>query len=118
MRASLTNRGGNGYQLQAWGRGTNLHALWDSILVQRSLDGWGGGLTGSVGSGQAAIDFAFAPSNWAEESCRTVSTDGFYPTSRKVGEDYLQSWQATLPRQLVAAGERLAAVLNRSLGDR
>ena len=33
------DRGGNNHQLQAYGRGTNLHALWDSALFQQ----WPGG---------------------------------------------------------------------------
>ena len=28
------DRGGNTYQVQAFGRGTNLHALWDTGLIQ------------------------------------------------------------------------------------
>lgn len=29
------DKGGNTYQIQAYGRGTNLHALWDTALVRR-----------------------------------------------------------------------------------
>ena len=111
------DRGGNGYQLQAYGRGTNLHALWDSGFIRQ----WPGG----AASLQAAVDAAVHPADagpgaraWAEESCRVVSAEGFYPQGHKLGDDYPPSVRAVLVQQLAIAGSRLAAVLNRSLGQR
>ena len=77
------DRGGNKYQLQAFGRGTNLHAVWDVGLVEH----WPGGaraLRAAVGAEKSTVDASFAPGKWAEESCRVVSTDGFYPTGHKL----------------------------------
>ncbi|MFG6464153.1 S1/P1 nuclease [Roseateles sp. DXS20W] len=33
------DKGGNGVQLRAFGKGSNLHALWDSGLIDHRLDG-------------------------------------------------------------------------------
>ena len=55
---------------------------------------------------------------WAEESCRVVSAEGFYPQGHKLGDDYPRRVRTVLVQQLAIAGSRLAAVLNRSLGKR
>ena len=68
------DRGGNTFQLQVDGRGTNLHALWDSGLL--------------AGIGERPLlktlrhlpppqDGIEDPQAWAEASCRIVLRDGF-----------------------------------------
>jgi nuclease S1 len=111
------DRGGNTFQLQAFGRGTNLHALWDSGLIAQ----WPGGesaLRAAVGGEKSAVDTGFVPGRWAEESCRVVSTDGFYPSRHKLDDAYAQRWDATLVERMASAARRLAAVLNQSLANR
>ncbi len=109
------DKGGNTYQLQAFGRGTNLHALWDSGLIRN----WPGGLPAL----QAAV--VADPGNadgtaagWAEESCRIVGTEGFYPPTHTLEAGYPDRWGPALAQRLGAAARRLAAVLNASLGGR
>lgn len=70
------DRGGNSFQVQAFGRGTNLHSVWDSGLIRD----WPGGLPAL----RTAMDAATpgdqgAAAQWAEESCKAVSAPGFYP---------------------------------------
>ncbi len=111
------NRGGNSYQLQAFGRGTNLHAVWDVGLGEH----WPGGvnaLRAAVSAEKSKVDASFASGKWAEESCRVVSADGFYPSEHKLDEGYAQRWGSTLVERLVAAARRLAAVLYESLVSR
>ena len=106
------DRGGNKLQIQAYGRGTNLHALWDSALV----DNWPGGMP-ALRSAMAAADADQAGDTViaAQESCRIVASDGFYPGGRKLGADYAQRWSATLVQRLLAAGARLAVVLEKAV---
>ena len=111
------DRGGNTYQLQAFGRGTNLHVLWDSGIIKQ----WPGGLA----SLQAAVVTAVHRSEsslgaraWAEESCRLVSAQGFYPAGHKLVAEDGADFRPMLVRQLAAAGARLAALLNQSLAKR
>ena len=111
------DRGGNSYQLQAFGRGTNLHALWDSALIQRWLGGIAA-LRTAVEAEKTAVDDNPSPAHWAEASCRVVTAKGFYPTGHKLDDEYAQQWSATLVQQLAAAGHRLAVVLNQTLGNR
>jgi hypothetical protein len=110
----VEDRGGNQYQVQAFGKGTNLHALWDVGLVEQ----WPGGLEAlkrEVASAQPGAA-SLGPSDWAEASCRIVSSDGFYPEGRQVGEEYRSRWASTLVVQLARAAQRLARILNDSLG--
>ena len=108
------DRGGNSFQLQAFGRGTNLHALWDSALIQQ----WPGGLPAlraAVDAEKTDVDSSVAPRLWAEASCRVVNTAGFYPEVHKLPEAYGRQWSPTLVTQLAFAGRRLAALLNQAL---
>jgi hypothetical protein len=109
------DRGGNQHQLQAYGRGTNLHALWDSALIEH----WSGGMPAlqqaMAEQGKAANS---GPAGAAEESCRLVSSVGFYPVRRQIDVEYSRRWASTLAQQLTAAGDRLATLLNERLGER
>jgi hypothetical protein len=111
------DRGGNTVQVQAFGRGTNLHALWDTGLIRE----WPGGaesLRAAVEAERAAVDASLSPGSWVEESCRVVQAGGFYPDSHKLDDEYAQRWAKVLTRQLAAAASRLAAVLNQGLDRR
>ena len=105
------DRGGNKYQIQAFGKGTNLHALWDSGLIDQlgmRPEELAKGLLS--GSGRLASPSHSFPAV-AEESCRIVAEPGFYP-GRKVGAEYLKAYQSVLEQQLALAGARLAGMLN------
>lgn len=96
------DKGGNLYQVQAFGRGTNLHAVWDSGLVEHHaglLTGWPRGEGGG------------SPAAWAEQSCRITEAPGFYPTGHKIGEAYAAERAATVRQQMANAAARLARML-------
>jgi hypothetical protein len=117
LHAGLADdKGGNTFQIQALGRGTNLHALWDSGMIQQ----WPGGLPALAASVAAEVrsDPSLAPGKWAKESCLLVATEGFYPSSHKLDDEYVQRWSPTLVRRLAAASRRLAAVLNERLAGK
>lgn len=104
------DRGGNTYQLDAFMRGTNLHAVWDLWLI-RNLGLSNEALVarlqarpvapGELNAGQAA-----------EESCRIVGTAGYYP-GRKLDTAYIEQFTPVMEARLALAGARLAAALNR-----
>jgi len=58
------------------------------------------------------------PAAWAEESCRIVATEGFYPAGRTLEPAYDERWNPTLVQRLKAAAVRLSAMLNETLGAR
>ena len=106
------DRGGNTVQLQAFGIGTNLHALWDSGLV-RHVDPSAGSLAASLLAKPAPDGaLAFAPAAWAGESCRIVQQPGFYPPDHKLPDDYAATYGPVVLDRLHLAGLRLGATLN------
>jgi hypothetical protein len=103
------DRGGNTYQIQAFGRGTNLHSLWDTGLIENTgLDT--AAMTAKLLAMPAPAGNLDA-ARVAEESCRIVGTAGFYP-ERKVDLEYVERFTPVMEKKLAAAGARLAAMLN------
>jgi hypothetical protein len=107
------DRGGNLYQVQFMGRGTNLHSVWDTGLLRGDgleVDA----LISLLGAFPAPSEATeLDPARMAEESCRIASQDGFYP-ARKVGVEYVEWARGIVRSRLVLAGARLAGVLNRA----
>lgn len=106
------DRGGNTYQLQAFMRGSNLHALWDTGML-KALDQDNdsivrGLLIRPLPPGSRA---PFNPATTAEESCKIVGKPGFYP-ERIVTPAYVESYTPVMLYQLALAGSRLARSLN------
>lgn len=91
--------------MHAFGRGTNLHALWGSGLVEHDsalLSGWPRG------------DVGGPPAAWAEQSCRITEAPGFYPAAHKIGEAYVAEQAATVKHHMTNAAARLRAILEAS----
>ena len=109
------DKGGNGYQLQAYDRGSNLHSVWDSGLIRN----WPGGLPALQAAVLAdAAQTGGSTADWAEASCQLVGNAAFYPPAHKLDADYITLWSPTLQHQLALAGRRLAEVLNGQLDRR
>jgi hypothetical protein len=112
------DRGGNSYQVQFGGKGTNLHAVWDSGLMrlgEEGVEAFAGrlGAARQVGSlNGTALNLSVV--NAAEESCRIVAGPDFYP-GRHVGQEYPDRFVPVMEQRLVAAGGRLAGLLNKAL---
>ena len=110
----LDDRGGNTYQLQAFMKGSNLHAVWDTGLIKNLSED-----TGSMAARLQGTHLAFPvadldPVTAAQESCMIVSMPGFYP-ERLVGQDYIDRFTPVAERRLAVAGARLAGVINAAL---
>ena len=108
------DRGGNRYQVQLDGKGSNLHSVWDSpVLASRGL-GWR--RHAAALARMQAPRGGGSPASWAEESCRM--TRDIYPEGHRVGQDYLDRLRPLAERRVREAGVRLAELLERSLaGD-
>jgi len=107
----LDDKGGNTYQLQAFMRGSNLHAVWDTGLIHY-LNESPEHLATRL---QAVVDGLpisnLDPVNAAQESCGLVSLAGFYP-DRLVDVAYISRYTPVMERRLATAGGRLAGALN------
>lgn len=115
------DKGGNQFQVHAFGRGTNLHAVWDSGLIAnwpagpdalkdevRSLVRTDNARTPGAATGEMAA-------RWAEASCRVAASPEFYPSVRRLGGDYVARWSGVLEQQLATAAGHLAEVLSQAL---
>lgn len=103
------DRGGNSYQLQAFMRGSNLHAVWDTGLI-RYLNQDADTLASRL-SKSAVPGTSYNPIDAAEESCRIVAKPSFYP-DRLVDTTYIEEYTPVMEQQLTIAGARLAVLLN------
>jgi len=112
----LDDRGGNTYRLRTFMAESNLHAVWDSGLINY-LDQDAAQL-----SRRLAASSRITPAdvrNWtpvqaAEESCRIVALPDFYPQQR-VDAAYVQRFTPVMEARLQLAAARLAELLNRLL---
>lgn len=107
----LDDRGGNQFQLRAFMRGSNLHAVWDSgLLHQMDLDN--GALVSLLEKiPMQGIKLQASMAEVAEESCRLVETPGFYPADR-ADQAYAQQFSPLMLTRLATAARRLAWMLD------
>ena len=111
------DRGGNSYRIQAFGRGANLHSLWDAGMIKN----WPGGLDelrAAIKAVPVVVVDSLAPQAWGEESCRVVSTTGFYPEGHTLPTSYQTQGSATVPARLAAVGRRLTMLLESALTNK
>lgn len=107
------DKGGNTYQVRWQGRGSNLHHVWDTGLIET----FGLAPTELARRVEADVPHPAAGGDvedWVHESGALVGSPGFYPP-RKVEADYVRIWRPVVEQRLEQAGLRLAAVLNRLL---
>jgi hypothetical protein len=105
------DKGGNKYQLQAFMRGSNLHALWDSGIIKSMVED-ADAMTARLIKRRTALNAQkWSAMRAAEQSCQIVGAPDFYP-ERRVGQDYIDRFTPVLEQQLTGAGSALASVLN------
>lgn len=111
-----SDRGGNKTQLRFFDRGTNLHSIWDSSLVnsahswtytewQQQLDRLTPEEADKVAAGN--ID------DWARETHQIATrVYHYFPTGTKVSYNHIAAWTPVIEEQLLRGGFRLARILN------
>jgi len=118
---SAQDRGGNDFQVNWRGKGTNLHSLWDSgMLNAQGLDedAWLVRLQALPAPAPMSPLPARAPQLWAERSCKLAAAPGFYPRGHVIDDAYVAAHLPTAEAQLRLAGANLATMLNAALGGR
>jgi hypothetical protein len=113
------DKGGGDFQINYRGEGSNLHVVWDRLIVDRR----------ELSPADYADDLARRPPlpadptrhsdrpavDWALESCRVVQDGDLYPPTHVIGDDYLDAHRAQAEQRLRQAGNRLADMINFAL---
>lgn len=113
------DRGGNDTQIRFNREGSNLHALWDGLLLDtRQLD-WQRHARVIAASGPlpaAGRVRGRVARRWAEESCRLLDSAQIYPGERRIDRSYVERGLSVAEARLQLAAARLAATLEAALG--
>ncbi|MGY8914355.1 MAG: S1/P1 nuclease, partial [Flavobacteriales bacterium] len=109
------DKGGNDIQLQWFGKGTNLHRVWDSNLIDdfgMSYTELAGNLPPLSKKERKAIQEGDVY-DWVEESQELAKeVYGSVEVGEKLGYEYSYKYTNTVRKQLQKGGLRLAKVLN------
>jgi hypothetical protein len=109
------DKGGNTYQVNIDGEGSNLHRLWDFWIPQRGGEDRAAQLA-ALSASPLPPPGALQPAAWAEASCRLVDSQGFYPQRRRLSAADLDRFLPLAQAQMRLAAARLAALLEAELG--
>jgi len=114
------DRGANDFQVSYRGHGTNLHAVWDSLILDGqapAADVYAVRLAQTpVAAADVQID-AGAAQRWAHESCMAIDANALYPPMHTIDDAYLDAHRTLAEQRLRLAGARLAAELNSVLAS-
>ncbi|MGE3819123.1 MAG: S1/P1 nuclease [Isosphaeraceae bacterium] len=116
------DRGGNDTQVQFFGRGSNLHRVWDSGLIERAYRddvALARDLETLASAPEAARWSLGSEREWADESL-DLARRAYRPGSRgpalkrgaRLEEPYLQEFLPMAKDRVARSGVRLAAILN------
>ena len=114
------DRGGNDFQINYHGQGSNLHAVWDTLILQGQASSPAAYAARLAATPVAAAETRTdpeAPQRWAQESCRAVDANALYPPTHTIDDAYMNAHRALAEQRLRLAGARLAAELNAVLGS-
>jgi hypothetical protein len=108
-----TDKGGNDVRVTWFGRSTNLHAVWDSEIVDgealsyTEMTAW---LRRDIGEAERKAWWTADPRVWIAESAQLRDT--IYPASPSLSFDYSYRQLPVAKRRIAQAGIRIAAYLD------
>lgn len=113
------DKGGGDFQVNYKGQGSNLHKVWDRLILERKKS-TPADYANALASQPALADDATRHSNrpavdWALESCRIVLDGNLYPSKHVMDDAYLDRNLPLAEQRLRMAGDRLADMINRAL---
>jgi hypothetical protein len=111
--------GGNTVNVEYRGNTGNLHQFWDRVVIQDRLganDNWERACSGPAGTGAANDWNPGSVSTWTDESHALAATSA-YPTGYVIDEPFADQTWLIIRQQWQKASNRLARILNATLGD-
>lgn len=114
------DKGGNDYQVNLGGEGSNLHRIWDGTIIERrdlSAEDHAEALLEHLPSSDPTLQSDRPVLEWALESCRLVEDGKIYPADgvHVIDEAFLDERLPLAEQRLRDAGLRLAQLLNHAL---
>lgn len=114
------DRGGNEVKVKWFGRDTNLHAIWDSALVEEtkySFSEYSERLQRHTRAADVIAWWTPNPRDWVRES--TQIRERIYPAAgtTELGYDYIYKHTPTMELRLSQGGVRIAAYLNQLFSE-
>jgi len=112
----LSDRGGNRWQVQFFDKGTNLHSIFDSDMVESAhkwtFTEWTNELD-ILSPAEQSLVTAGNIETWARET-HAITTRLYEatPVGSKLSFNYIYEWTETIEQQFLRGGLRLAKVLN------
>lgn len=111
-----SDAGGNTWQVQYFNNGKNLHAVWDSDLLESAhkwtYTEWTEQIDRATPSEVAAMT-AGTPFDWGKDAYEIAKAAySETPVGTKMSYDEVSRWAPVIERQLLLGGLRLAALLN------
>ena len=112
-----TDKGGNDIHIKFSGRETNLHRAWDTEIIDSTNISLNDCLALLKGYDKKQIETIKAINvvNWMNSS-RVYLNDVYNFTNNTIDKDYCQRNKTIIEKQLVFAGIRLAAILEKTFG--
>lgn len=112
------DEGGNDFQVNLDGEGTNLHSVWDYRILHSArldLQTYADRLDAQRRRAPGLADGDSAA--WAMESCSALAAQAVYPAKPgTLDPSYLVDKRSYVEQRVVQASERLAVMLERALG--
>lgn len=108
-----TDRGGNDRKVTWFGKPTNLHAVWDSAMIEQrdlSYTEYADWLSRSIKPSEVIAWSDTKPGTWMRESIALRKTA--YPADEGLSYAYAYRHRAEVDQRLKQAGVRIAAYLN------
>ncbi|MGY0613239.1 MULTISPECIES: S1/P1 nuclease [unclassified Luteimonas] len=121
MHASMRDdKGGNDYQVNLDGEGSNMHRIWDGTILKRrdlGAEAYAAELLQQPLPDDPTLASDRPTLEWALESCRLVESGELYPAegTHVIDEAFLDAQRPLAERRLREAGYRLAKMLNYAL---
>ncbi len=101
------DKGGNDYQVSFLGRGSNLHKVWDSEIIESTNVSYDNCVP--IADGMKDIPVGNVV-DWLNGSRALV--EACYPPAHKIDQAYIDKEKPVIQKQLAVAGIRLAAALH------
>jgi len=111
------DKGGNGLKVKFFGENTNLHKVWDTLIIERNQNSsWnelGEELYESAVNDITLEDINLDKISWANESLAlTRQIYSNLPGNKKLSTDYITSYKPVIEKRIQYAGMRLAHLVD------